>query len=128
MELLGQISKMEERDKIHYFVKGLYTEIGNNVEFRTPTTLVDAIQIASSYDLSFGKQHHQPNINRASLRPRCIHCKTANHKSDDCRHKNISTPNKNYENSSKSQIRKEVICNAFTNLVIMQTIVLTKQK
>lgn len=50
--LLSKITDMSEDDRIHYFVSGLKQETRSECDYRTPDTLVSAIQIAQNFDHS----------------------------------------------------------------------------
>lgn len=48
-DLLSQVTKMEEDDKIAYFIEGLSMQARNELFYRNPTSIEEAISIATTY-------------------------------------------------------------------------------
>ena len=51
--IMNRIANIQEDDKIHYFIRGLARKTRQEVGYRDPKTLLEAIQIASTFENHF---------------------------------------------------------------------------
>ena len=97
--IMNKIEKMDEYDKIHWFVEGLEHKTRMEVGYRSPKTLVQAIEIATQFD-----RYHSPetenevNINYTNVRRR------------DYRNKYVKNNNSNRDSKGRVASKKEIIC------------------
>jgi transposase InsO family protein len=56
-DLIGQIENMTELDKVHFFVEGLRHKTKQELHYRSPTTVSDAVHIATKFETAqFGTE------------------------------------------------------------------------
>lgn len=113
--LIGQINDMNENDQILNYIEGLQDPIKNELIYRQPKSLNEAIELAQLYESAKGKKKHfeaaaMPNvqsfsdlrgdtraspmeigsIKQSKSKIRCSHCRLWGHSEPECRRKNPS--------------------------------------
>lgn len=133
--LVGQINDMNENDQILNYIEGLQESIRNELIYRQPKSLNEAIELAQLYEaakekrkypepISFTKAQYAPDLRAESrgapmeigtvkqgkTKARCAYCRMWGHSESDCRKKKTTSKITPHSSASMVELDDDFAC------------------